>query len=120
MRRRPKTVPEQLELPFGAPSAPPISKGLRLIQGGGESEQERLESRESVVRVLLEAGVDLLLRRISAERAEEIESRVDRLLSLFDGADSEESRARLRAELDDLERLMTETRALRTPRRRSV
>ncbi len=100
---------------------------LRLIRGGGgESKQERLDSPESVVRVLLEAGVDLLLRRISAERAEEIESRVDRILGLFgdsshsSGSDSAENRNRLRAELDELEQLMTETRALRTPRRRSV
>jgi len=132
MSRRPpkgsKPGPEQLELPFGPPRVAPVkgqgrrpgATGLRLIQGGGESKQERLESRESVVRVLLEAGVDLLLRRISAERAEEIESRVDRLLTLFDGAESEDNRSQLRTELDELERLMTETRGLRPPRRRSV
>lgn len=127
--KRPEADPRQLELPFGsakrATEANPRG-GLRLIRGEGKSLPEKLNSREAVVRVLLEAGVDLLLRRISAERAEEIESRVDRILTLFDRADpsqspeSADSHHQLRTELDELERLMTETRGLRPARRRSV
>ena len=115
----------QLELPFGLPEAPqsatPAPQGLRLIRGGGQGRREPLATRESVVRVLLEAGVDLLLRRISAARAEEIERRVERVLRLFDApGSSSDPTAALRDELDALERLMVETRAKRAPQRRSV
>lgn len=122
--------PTQLDLPFDARAqqAPPESAaqplpvpnrtGLRVIQGGGQKRQEPLASRDAVVRVLVEAGADLLLRRISPERAEEIERRVDRVLHLFDKVDeSPILMSVLKRQLDDLEALMRETRDLRTARR---
>jgi hypothetical protein len=138
----------QLELPFGkvpratvpsapapvvaakAPEAPvrtvtPISgtpgssrPPLRVIRGEGRKSQEPLDSRDAVVRVLLEAGADLLLRRISAERAGEIEAQVDKILSLFDEVDSTPAlMPKLKRCLDELETLMRETRDHRTVRR---
>jgi len=68
----------QLEFPLG--EAPK----LRVIQGLGQKQQEPLASRDAVTRVLIEAGADLLLRRISSERAEAIEREVDEILELFD------------------------------------
>lgn len=70
-----------------------------------------------MVRVLVEAGADLLLRRISVERAEEIEANVERILDLFDQVDrAPELMPELKRRLDELEGLMTETRAVRTRR----
>lgn len=90
---------------------------LRVIQGGGQRKQELLKSRDAVVRVLVSAGADLLLRRISPERAEEIEKRVDRLMGLFDHVDARpELMPVLERELNDLEALMTETRERRVRR----
>ena len=60
---------------------------LRVIQGLGQKKQEPLASRDAVARVLIEAGADLLLRRISSERAEAIEKEVDEILALFDRVD---------------------------------
>lgn len=68
----------QLELPL-----------FRVIQGGGAKKAQPLKSRDAVVRVLVGAGADLLLRRISPERAAEIEKRVDRLMTLFDHVDAQ-------------------------------
>lgn len=71
-----------------------------------------------MVRVLVEAGADLLLRRISAERAEEIERKVDRVLRLFDQVDGAPVLMPvLKRQLDDLESLMRETREVRAVRR---
>lgn len=96
----------------------PARPGLRLIQGGGQRRHEPLASRDAVVRVLVEAGADLLLRRISPERAEEIERRVDRVLHLFDEVDASPILMPvLRRQLDDLEALMRETRERRMARR---
>lgn len=106
-----------------APPAPPeVSAaprgGLRVIQGGGQRTHEALKSRDAVVRVLVEAGADLLLRRISAERADEIERKVDRILRLFDQVDSTPLLMPvLQRQLDDLEALMRETRSIRQARR---
>ncbi len=131
---------DQLELPWGStPAATPpapratapapapgvkaqvsanIRQGLRVIQGGGQRVQEPLASRDAVVRVLVETGADLLLRRISSARAEEIEKRVDRVLDLFDKVDrSPVLMSVLQRELDDLEALMGETRSLRQAQR---
>lgn len=112
--RRPPNLP-QLELPLvGGGRNPPR---LRVIEGGGARTQEPLVSRDAVARVMLEAGADLLLRRISSERAEEIEQRVDRIFDLFDAADGQPAlRAQLTAELDELESLMRETREIRVRR----
>lgn len=135
--------PNQLELPFDAappsarPKAPKVSEqaggptrqavralaagappsprsSLRVIQGGGQRKIEPLTSRDAVVRVLIEAGADLLLRRISPVRAEEIEVRVERILDLFDQVEGQPDRmATLERELSELEALMQTTRATR-------
>ncbi len=113
--RQPPESP-QLELPLqGGGRRPPK---LRVLTGGGERVQEPLASRDAVARVMLEAGADLLLRRISSERAEEIETRVERILTLFDAVDRQATaRPKLEAELNELEALMRETRELRVRRR---
>lgn len=89
----------------------------RLIRGLGQKRPEPLTSRQAVVRVLIEAAADLLLRRISTERAEEIRVRVDQLLGLFDRVDrSPQLVPALRRRLDELEAFMRETRRLQTRR----
>ncbi len=128
-----KKGPTQLELPFSAPvaAAPakpapvlrhapaPAPRGLTLIQGGGARVHEKLDSRDAVVRVLVETGADMLLKRISVERAEEIQENVDRIMELFDQVDkSPELMPELHRKLDDLEALMSETRATRGIKRR--
>jgi hypothetical protein len=101
----------QLELPLS--TAPK----LRLIRGGGRT-QERLDNRDAVARVLIEAGADLLLKRISAERAEAIEERVEAVLKLFDRVDRAPALLpELTLRLDELEVLMRETRERRVRRR---
>lgn len=130
--------PNQLELPFdvGArpapvrggisskpalgplvapvPAAAPVRSGLRVIQGGGQKKIEPLDSRDAVARVLIEAGADLLMRKISSARAEEIERRVEHVLNLFDRVDGKPNlMPTLEKELAELEALMRETRALR-------
>lgn len=103
----------QLRLPLSAPPK------LRVIQGLGQRQAEPLGSRDAVSRVLLEAGVDLLLRRISPARAEAIEREVDEVLELFDAVDGDPSvMPRLERRLDDLESLVRETRDRRALRRR--
>lgn len=96
------------------------SGGLRVIAGGGQRRQdEPLVSRDAVARALMEAGVDLLLRRISPQRAAEIESKVDRVLDLFDRVDAAPVLMPvLRRHIEELEALMRETRQVRSPARR--
>lgn len=131
--------PEEAEAPVVAPAlaAPPVAEvpvvaraeavapspaasarpGFRVIQGGGKRIQEPLKSRDAVVRVLVEAGADLLLRRITPERAEYIERSVEQILQLFDRVDDKpQLMPLLRRHLDELEALMTETRAQRSRR----
>jgi hypothetical protein len=107
--------PVQLELPLSprrARSEPPTF--LRVIQGGGERTHEPLTSRDAVVRILVEAGADLLLRRISPERAQAIETEVNEILDLFDKVDATPALMPvLRRRLDELEALMGETRVRR-------
>ncbi|WP_095982510.1 hypothetical protein [Melittangium boletus] len=93
---------------------------MRVIKGGGQRRRdEPLASRDAVARVLMEAGVDLLLRRITPTRAAEIERKVDRVLELFDRVDAAPVLMPvLRRHLDDLEALMRETREVRAPVRR--
>jgi hypothetical protein len=93
--------------------------GLRVIRGEGQRRQdEPLTSRDALARVLMEAGADLLLRRISPERAGEIERQVDRALDLFDRVDANPLvMPVLRRHLDALEALMRETRERRSSRR---
>jgi hypothetical protein len=109
--------PTQLELELVArPRArAPV---LRVVPGGGQRREERLTSRDAVVRVLLEAGADLLLRRISSARAEDIERRVDQVLTLFDRVDATPALLPLlQRHLDELEALMRQTRETRGTRR---
>src|SRR6218665_1720998 len=110
-------TPEQ---PLGCRTSASPPGGLRVIKGGGQRRQdEPLASRDAVARVLMEAGVDLLLRRITPTRAAEIERKVDRGLELFDRVDAAPVLMPvLRRHLDDLEALMRETRQVRTPVRR--
>ena len=80
---------------------------------------DSLNSRDAVARVLLEAGADLLLRRISPVRAEAIEEDVEAILALFDRVDREPAlMPELQRRLDDLEALMRETRERRVHRAR--
>jgi hypothetical protein len=106
-----KKDPRQLQLPL-----PPR---LKVIAGLGQRADEPLQSRDAVARVLMEAGADLLLRRISDERAEEIEHRVDEILELFDRVDRHPLfMPVLQRKLDELEVLMRETRDKRVRRAR--
>src|SRR5260370_32549690 len=82
----------QLELPFkgsplpkreGRASESELRPLLRLIHGSGAKQPPSLDSRDAVVRVLIGAGADLLLRRISSERAEEIRRRGGPVISFF-------------------------------------
>lgn len=103
----------QLELPLAA------APRLRVIQGLGQKQVEPLANRDAVARVLIEAGADLLLRRISSARAEEIEKQVDEVLSLFDRVDANPILMPvLKRKLDELEALVRETREKRALRRR--
>lgn len=55
--------------------------------------------------------MDVLLKHITPDRAQEIERRVDRVLLLFDRVDGHlENQTVLSAELDELEALMRQTR----------
>ncbi|MET0404822.1 MAG: hypothetical protein ABW123_20565 [Cystobacter sp.] len=98
----------------------PAAGRFRVIQGEGQRRRdEPLTSRDAVARVLMEAGVDLLLRRISPTRAAEIEHKVDRVLDLFDRVDAAPLLMPvLQRHLDDLEALMRETRQVSSPARR--
>lgn len=92
----------------------PLAPKLRLINGLGQKTVEPLLTRDAVARVLMEAGADLLLRRISSERAEVIEKQVDEILELFDRVDDNRLLFPvLQKKLDALEALMRETREKR-------
>ncbi len=125
---RVKESDRQLQLDFAAqkrpePRAQPAfgaRPALRVIQGQGERARERLSSRDAVIRVLLETGADLLLRKISPVRAEAIEKEVEDVLALFDRVDDVPALMPvLKRRLDELELLMRETREKR-PTRRSL
>lgn len=123
MRQSKKSGPTQLDLPFSeedpgsraTQSARETRPPLRVIEGEGTRKEEPpIVSREGVVHALIEAGADLLLRRISSERAEEIRRAVDRIMVLFDRVDtSPQLMPVLRRQLDELEDLMRETRAIK-------
>jgi hypothetical protein len=107
-----KTDIRQLSLPLEE------KPKLRVIQGLGQRVLEPLKSRDAVARVLIEAGADMLLKRISPERAEFIEGEVDEVLRLFDRVDREPALLpMLEKKLDALEALMQQTRNLRQRRR---
>ena len=72
-----------------------------------------------MIRVLIEAGADLLLRRISSQRADEIQQRVERIMSLFERVDHSPGLIpSLNRRLDELEALMRETRGLKAGKSR--
>jgi hypothetical protein len=94
----------------------PLSPRLKVINGLGQKKPpERLASRDAVARVLIEAGADMLLRRISPQRAEAIEQDVEEILALFDKVDCDpRAMPELSRRLDALEHLMRETRDRRS------
>ncbi len=97
----------------------PLAPKLRVISGLGQKQHEPLASRNAVARVLIEAGADMLLRRISPERAEFIEQQVDEILALFDKVDRAPMlQPVLAKKLDELEDLVRDTREKRAKRRR--
>ncbi|HCF58679.1 MAG TPA: hypothetical protein DFS52_11890 [Myxococcales bacterium] len=82
---------------------------MRLIRGEGQARDETLHTRDDVARLLVSSAADMLLRRISTERAHEIEMRVERIMRLFDKVGREPiARPLLRRELDELERIWRE------------
>jgi hypothetical protein len=118
-RRRLVSTRQHKQPLSAAPSPSRSGPGLRVIRGEGQRRpDEPLTSRDAVARVLMEAGADLLLRRISPDRAQEIERQVDRALELFDRVDAQPLILPvLRRHLDALEVLMRETRERRPARR---
>jgi len=121
--------PRQLELPLTGKAEPteehaasrsvpresPAPRRLRLIQGEGRGRAEKLRSRDDLARVLVGAAGDMLLRRISAPRGNEIQRRVEKLLNLFDRVDREPLlEPVLRRELDGLEELLREHKPARS------
>ncbi len=123
MSQSTKSGPTQLELPLreeavrlqAATKIRGAHPPLRMIKGEARRRKDRaILSRDGVVRVLIEAAADLLLRRITSERAEEIRGAVDRIMTLFDRVDaSPELMPVLKRQLDGLESLMRETRAIK-------
>lgn len=97
----------------------PLMPKLRVIDGLGQRKPEPLASRDDVARVLIGAGADLLLRRISSERAEELEAHVEEILRLFDRVDRQPILMPVLAKkLDALEGLVRESREKRLKRRK--
>lgn len=115
----------QLELPI-APSAPrepaippvtaPAQRAFRIIKGEGKKRDETLRTRNDVARLLVASAADVMLRRISVDRAHEIETKVERVMKLFDRADDPLVQLLLRRELDQLEALWREGQEKRNPR----
>jgi hypothetical protein len=98
------------------PAPPPR---LKLIQGLGQKRPaEKLVDRNAVARCLIEAASDMLLNRISSDRAEEIEKQVDEILTLFDRVDDNRLLFPvLEKKLNALELLMNETREKKVRRK---
>lgn len=119
----------QLELPLGArprtqtPIPGPITatpqRAFRVIRGEGQRRDEKLRDRNDVTRVLVGAAADLLLKRITPDRAQELERRVDKIMRLFDLVDDQPTlMLLLRKELDELEAIVREGREKYEARRR--
>ena len=93
-----------LPLPPRATAQAPAERTFRVIRGEGQKREETLHSRDDVVRLLVGSACDLMLRRISPDRAHEIQRRVDRIMRLFERVPADPvATALLRRELDDLE-----------------
>ena len=106
----------QMELPLEGKERQ--GPALRVISGGGQRTEEPLTNRDAVVRVLVATGADMLLRRISPERGEEIEQQVEKVLQLFDLVDARpELMPRLEAGLQVLEGMVRDVRTFRQRRR---
>lgn len=83
---------------------PTAGRTFRVIKGEGQKREETLHSRDDVVRLLVGTACDVMLKRISPDRAHEIQRRVDRIMRLFDRVPADPvATALLRRELDDLE-----------------
>jgi len=121
--------PKQLELPLQgrkppeAPPAPgerpaPPARTLRVIEGGRQRRKETLETRNDVARLLVAAAADMLLHRITSDRAHEIQVRVERVQRLFERCQGDPILLPiLRRELDELEALWRESQDKRRSRR---
>ena len=105
--------PDERQLEF------PLKPRLKVIDGLGQKKKaEPLTNRDAVARVLIGAGADLLLRRISSVRAEAIETAVEEVLQLFDLAERDRSRfAELANKLNELEVLVRDSAEKRPARR---
>ena len=102
----------------GAQPSPPVERTFRLIRGEGQKREEVLHSRDDVVRLLVGSACDLMLRRISPDRAHEIQRRVDRIMRLFERVPADPvASALLRRELDDLESIYRDGQQRRGIRR---
>ncbi len=120
----PKKGQGQLELPLRpralssvGPGPKPVAQAsgatparpFRVIRGEGQKRDETLRSRDDVARLLVAAAADMMLKRISVERADEIEKRIDKVMRLFDMVDRNPvMMALLRRELDELEAIWRE------------
>lgn len=91
------------------------SMTLQMLHGGADPRP--LESREDLIKTLLGVGVDLLLRSISAERAAEIEGKVDRVFRLFERTPSRANSLLLQRELDELNQLVQNHEKVKRERR---
>jgi hypothetical protein len=131
--RDPKSLrrSSQMELPLRVPArpaeaspprprtAPPAqpSRAFRVIQGERARRDETLRSRDDVARLLVAAAADMLLRRITPDRAHAIEERVERVMRLFERVDAQPILLPvLRRELDELEAIWREGDHRRRPR----
>jgi hypothetical protein len=108
-----KPPPRPVAQPIGKPVARPAggspARPFRVIKGEGQGRDETLRSRDDVARLLVAAAADMMLKRISVERADEIQRRVNRVMRLFDKVDQDPVvMALLRRELDDLEAIWRE------------
>lgn len=120
----------QLELPLRVPARPPEapappprtapappSRAFRVIQGENARRDETLRSRDDVARLLVAAAADMLLRRITPDRAHALEERVERVMRLFERVDAQPILMPiLRRELDELEAIWREGEHRRRPR----
>src|SRR3990172_3507430 len=85
-----------------APSTPP-GRAFRVIKGGGVRRDETLRSRDDVARLLVAAAADVLLHRITPDRAHAIEEHVEQVTRLFERVDAKPALLPiLRRELDEL------------------
>ena len=88
-----------------------------MIKGGGVRRDETLRSRDDVARLLVAAAADVLLHRITPDRAHAIEEHVERVTRLFERVDAKPALLPiLRRELDELEAVWREGERRRRPR----